>query len=69
MDGVQFANSVVPLTDRGQVGDHIESSGVAVHALWMSRRSLGVRVLPRSIRLLNAVEPTIVKVGFIMLIC
>ena len=61
MDRAQFANIVVSLTDRGQLGDQIESSGVAVHTLRMRRGTLDIRALPRLIRLLRGVEPTIVQ--------
>ena len=37
MDRDRFSNTVISLTDRGQLGEQIESSGVAVHTLGMKR--------------------------------
>lgn len=37
MDRTRFSNTVISLTDRGQLGEQIELSGVAVHTLGMTR--------------------------------
>lgn len=61
MDRSRFTNIVVSLTDRGQLGEQIESSGVAVHALGMKRGQPDLLALPRLIRLLRSIKPTIVQ--------
>lgn len=61
MDRGRFFNTVISLTDRGQLGEQIESSGVAVHTLGMKRGRPDVSVLPRMIRLVKTLNPTIVQ--------
>ncbi len=61
MDRDRFSNTVVSLTDRGQLGEQIESSGAAVHTLGMKRGRPDIFALPRLIRLLNTLNPTIVQ--------
>ena len=61
MDRDRFSNTVVSLTDRGQLGEQIESSGVAVYSLGMKRGRPGIVVLPRLIRLFKTLNPTIVQ--------
>ena len=61
MDRDRFSNTVISLTDRGQLGDQIESSGVAVHTLGMKRGRPTISALPRLIRLFKACNPTIVQ--------
>jgi len=61
MDRDRFSNAVISLTDRGQLAEQIESSGVAVHTLGMRRGRPDVRALPRLIKLLKMLEPTIVQ--------
>jgi glycosyltransferase involved in cell wall biosynthesis len=61
MDRDRFSNIVISLTDRGQLGEQIESSGVAVHTLGMKRGRPDVSVLPRMIRLIKTLNPTIVQ--------
>lgn len=61
MDRTRFTNIVVSLTDRGQLGGQIESSGVVVHALGMKRGRLDLLALPRLVRLLRSIKPTIVQ--------
>lgn len=61
MDRTQFSNAVISLTDRGQLAEQIESSGVVVHALGMRRGRPEMAALLRLIRLLKSLEPTIVQ--------
>lgn len=61
MDRDRFSNTVISLTDRGQLGDLIESSGVAVHTLGMKRGRPDIFALPRLIRLFKTFHPTIVQ--------
>jgi len=61
MNQALFSNVVISLTDRGQLGDAIESSGVAVYCLGMKRGRLDVLALPRLIRLLRKLQPMIVQ--------
>ena len=61
MDRDRFSNTVISLTDRGQLGDQIESSGVAVHTLGMKRGRPDIFALPRLIRLFKTFNPTIVQ--------
>jgi|CXWL01.1.fsa_nt_gi glycosyltransferase involved in cell wall biosynthesis len=61
MDRDRFSNTVISLTDRGQLSEQIESSGVAVHTLGMKRGRPDILALPRLIRLLRALNPTIVQ--------
>ena len=46
MDRGRFHNTVISLTDRGQLADRIESSGVAVHSLGMKRGRPDMASLP-----------------------
>ena len=61
MDRARFSSTVISLTDRGQLGEQIESSGVAVHALGMKRGRPDIFALPRLIRLFRMLNPTIVQ--------
>lgn len=61
MDRRRFSNTVISLTDRGQLGGQIESFGVAVHPLGMKRGRPDIFALPRLIRLFNSLNPTIVQ--------
>jgi glycosyltransferase involved in cell wall biosynthesis len=61
MDRTRFTNVVISLTDQGQLGSQIESSGVAVHTLGMRRGWPDVSALPRLIRQLQVFKPTIVQ--------
>ena len=61
MDRARFSNTVISLTDGGQLGEQIESSGVAVHTLGMKRGRPDILALPRLIRLFKTIKPTIVQ--------
>lgn len=61
MDRDRFSNTVISLTDRGQLGEQIESSGVVVHTLGMKRGRPDIFALPRLIRLLKTLKPTVVQ--------
>lgn len=61
MDRTRFSSTVISLIDKGQLGDQIESSGVAVHTLGMKRGRPDVFALPRLIRLFRTLNPTIVQ--------
>lgn len=61
MDCARFSNTVISLTDRGQLGEQIESSGVVVHTLGMKRGRPDISALPRLIRLFKSLNPTIVQ--------
>lgn len=61
MDRARFSNVVISLTDRGRLGEQIESSGVALYTLGMRRGRPDIAALPRLIRLLKALQPTIVQ--------
>jgi glycosyltransferase involved in cell wall biosynthesis len=61
MDHDRFFNVVISLTDRGQLGEQIESLGVAVHTLGMTRGRPDILALPRLVRLFKTLNPTIVQ--------
>jgi len=61
MDRARFSNVVISLTDRGRLGEQIESLGVALYTLGMRRGRPDISALPRLIRLLKALKPTIVQ--------
>ena len=61
MDRARFSSTVISLTDRGQLGKQIESSGVAVHTLGMKRGRPDMWALPRLVRLFKTLNPTIVQ--------
>ena len=61
MDCGRFTNTIVSLTDRGQLGDAIESAGVPVHCLGMRRRRLNLSSFAKLVRLLRTVKPTFVQ--------
>jgi glycosyltransferase involved in cell wall biosynthesis len=61
MDRDRFSNTVISLTDRGQLGEQIESYEVAVHALGMKRGRPDIFALPRLIQLFKTLNPTIVQ--------
>ena len=61
MDRGRFFNTVISLTDRGQLGEQIESSGVVVHTLGMKRGRPDISALPRLVRLFKTLNPTIVQ--------
>ena len=61
MDHARFSNTVISLTDRGQLAEQIESSGAAVHPLVMKRGRPDIFVVPRLIRLVKRLNPTIVQ--------
>jgi len=61
MDRDRFSSSVISLTDRGQLSEQIESSGVTVHTLGMKRGRPDILALPRLIRLFKTLNPTIVQ--------
>lgn len=61
MDRARFTNTVISLTNRGQLAEQIESLGVAVHTLGMRRGWPDLSALPRLIRLLRTLKPTLVQ--------
>ena len=61
MDRARFSNTVISLTDRGQLAEEIESSGVGVHTLGMKRGRPDIFALPRLIRLVKTLNPNIVQ--------
>jgi len=61
MDRARFSNVVISLTDRGRLGEQIESSGIALYTLGMRRGRPDLAALPHLIRLLKALQPTIVQ--------
>ncbi|MEP6957125.1 MAG: glycosyltransferase [Nitrospirota bacterium] len=61
MDRTRFSNTVISLIDEGQLGEQIETSGVAVHTLGMKRGRPDMFALPRLIRLFRTLNPTIVQ--------
>ena len=61
MDQGRFANSVVSLTDRGQLGDSIETVGVPVITLGMRRARMDVMGLRRLVRVLKETRPTLIQ--------
>ena len=61
MDRARFSNTVISLTDRGQLAEEIESSGVGVHILGMKRGRPDILALPRLIRLFKTLNPNIVQ--------
>lgn len=61
MDRSRFMNTVISLTDKGQLGAAIESAGGAVYALGMKRGRPDLLAVSRLIRLLRMLKPTIVQ--------
>ena len=61
MDRTRFTNTVISLTDEGQLGQQMQAMGVAVHKLGMKRGRIDPRALTRLIKLLKMLEPTIVQ--------
>ena len=61
MDRSRYANIVISLTDRGQLGDAIESAGIPVHCLGMRGRRLNLFSFAKLVRLLRTVKPTFVQ--------
>ncbi|MFO0697638.1 MAG: glycosyltransferase [Nitrospira sp.] len=61
MDRTRFTNSVISLTDRGQLGERIEASGVTVYTLGMRRGWPSVSALLRLIQLVKSLNPNIVQ--------
>jgi glycosyltransferase involved in cell wall biosynthesis len=61
MDRARFSNTVISLTDKGQLVEQIRSSGVAVYTLGMRRGRPNILALPRLIRLLRTLRPNIVQ--------
>jgi glycosyltransferase involved in cell wall biosynthesis len=61
LDRNRFSSTVISLTDRGQLGQQIESSGVAVYSLGMKRGRPDFRALPHLIKLLRAFKPAVVQ--------
>jgi glycosyltransferase involved in cell wall biosynthesis len=61
MDRARFFNTVISLTEKGQLVEQIRSSGVAVYTLGMRRGRPNILALPRLIRLLRTLRPNIVQ--------
>jgi glycosyltransferase involved in cell wall biosynthesis len=61
MDRRRFSNTVISLTDRGQLGEQIESMGITVLTLGTRRGRPDVSALPRLIGLLKTLKPDIVQ--------
>jgi glycosyltransferase involved in cell wall biosynthesis len=61
IDRDRFSNTVISMTDKGQLGEQIESSGVVVHTLGMKRGRPDMAALPRLIGLCKTLKPTIVQ--------
>jgi len=61
MDQSRYANCVISLTDRGQLGDAIESGGIPVYCLGMRRRRLNLSSFLKLVRFLKTVKPTFVQ--------
>ncbi len=61
MDRERFSNTVISLIDEGPLKEQIERLGIAVYTLGMKRRRPNIFALPRLIRLLIQIRPTIVQ--------
>jgi len=61
MDRARFANTVVSLIGRGELGDTIEAASTPLHCLGMSRGRVDLRAVPRLVRMLRASRPTLVQ--------
>ncbi|HEU4685238.1 MAG TPA: glycosyltransferase [Nitrospira sp.] len=61
MDSGRFHNTVISLTDRGQLGDRIESCGISVHCLGMKRGRPDMSSLPTLVRSLRQARPAIIQ--------
>lgn len=61
MDRERFSTTVISLTDRGRFGEEMERSGIVVHTLGMQRGRPDIIGLPRLIRILKQLKPTIVQ--------
>lgn len=61
LDRNRFANQVVSLTGRGQLADDLEMNDVPVHYLGMRRGRLDFSGLPKLVRLLKTVRPSLVQ--------
>ena len=61
LDRARFTNIVISLTDRGQLGEQIEASGIALHTLGMKRGCPNLSALVRLRRLFTTLQPAIVQ--------
>ena len=61
MDPLRYRNVVVSLTDRGRLAESIEAAGVPVHCLNMKRGRIDFLALPRLVRMLKKIRPTILQ--------
>lgn len=61
MNAREFSNTVVSLTDRGTLGETIESQGIPVHSLGMRRGRPSFSTVPRLRALLKTIKPSIVQ--------
>lgn len=61
MDQWRYKNVVVSLTSRGYLAERIEAAGVRVHSLGMERSRIDVTVLPKLVKLVREIQPTILQ--------
>ena len=61
MDQWRYKNVVVSLTSRGYLAERIEAAGVRVHSLGMERARIDVTVLPKLVKLVREIQPTILQ--------
>lgn len=61
MDPSRYRNVVVSLTDRGQLAESIEAAGVPVHCLDMKRGRIDFLSVPRLVRMLREIRPTVLQ--------
>jgi len=61
MDPSRYKNHVVSLTGRGPLAESLDSIGVPVHSLGMTRSRPDFLALPKLVRLLKAIHPSILQ--------
>jgi glycosyltransferase involved in cell wall biosynthesis len=61
MDPSRFQNAVVSLTAGGRLAKQIEAGGTPVHSLDMERARIDFRALPKILKLLKQIQPTVLQ--------
>lgn len=61
MDPSRYRNIVISLTDRGRLAERIEAVGVPVYTLDMKRAHIDLIALPRLVRLVKKIRPSILQ--------
>jgi glycosyltransferase involved in cell wall biosynthesis len=61
MNPLRYKNVVISLTGRGRLADGIEAAGVPVHSLEMKRAQIDLSALPKLVRLIKEIRPSILQ--------